>query len=183
MKSIFILGASRLQVPAIKKAKERGLYVYVLDYDENAVGIKDADEFLNISTTDSEAVYEAALKYKPDYIITSTSDMPVRTVAWVNEKLGRKNDISYQGALWATDKGLMRDRMKECNVPIPEFRKVTTIEEFHAALEDMPERFVIKPADNAASRGVVLADRQTAELDELFSYAKKYSRSGVVLLE
>lgn len=183
MKSIFILGASRLQVPAIKKAKERGLYVYVLDYDENAVGIKDADEFLNISTTDSEAVYEAALKYKPDYIITSTSDMPVRTVAWVNEKLGRKNDISYQGALWATDKGLMRDRMKECNVPIPEFRKVTTLEEFHAALEDMPERFVIKPADNAASRGVVLADRQTGELDELFSYAKKYSRSGVVLLE
>ena len=33
MKSIFILGASRLQVPAIMKAKEKGLYVYVLDYD------------------------------------------------------------------------------------------------------------------------------------------------------
>ena len=97
MKSIFILGASRLQVPAIKKAKERGLFVYAIDYDPNAVGIAFADKFLEISTIDKEAVYKAALEYKPDYIITSTSDMPVRTVSWVCEKLNMKTDISYQG--------------------------------------------------------------------------------------
>ena len=57
MKSIFILGASRLQLPAIKKAKEKGLFVYVLDYDPEAVGIKYADRFLEISTIDKEAVY------------------------------------------------------------------------------------------------------------------------------
>lgn len=183
MKSIFILGGSMLQVPAIRKAKELGLYVYVLDYDEKAVGIKYADEYLNISTIDADAVYQAALQYKPDYIITSTSDMPVRTVAWVNEKLGKKGDISYQGAVWATDKAEMRKRMKECNVPIPEFHIVGNLDEFHEAVSKMPDRFVVKPADNAASRGVVLADRQTEELDELFSYAMEYSRGGLILVE
>ena len=101
MKSIFILGASRLQVPAILKAKEKGLFVYVLDYDPKAVGIQYADQFLEISTIDREAVLEAALEYKPDFVITSTSDMPVRTVSWVCERLGKKTDISYRGALCA----------------------------------------------------------------------------------
>ena len=99
MKSIFILGASRLQVPAIIKAKEKGLYVYVLDYDPNAVGIHYADKFLEISTIDKEAVLQAAIEYNPDFIITSTSDMPVRTVSWVCEKLGKKTIITQSRSL------------------------------------------------------------------------------------
>lgn len=186
MKKIFILGASALQVPAIKKAKEKGLYVYALDYDPEAVGIKDADEFLCISTIDKEAVHEAAKKYEPDYIITSTSDMPVRTVSWVNEQLGRKNDISYENAICATDKAAMRRRMKEKGVPIPEFHVVSDEEAFLEAAKKLGERFVCKPADNAASRGVVLVDKNSTAEDELlkiYAYTKEYSRSGEVLLE
>ena len=184
MKSIFILGGSRLQVPAIKKAKEKGLYVYVLDYDPNAVGIKYADKFLEISTIDKEAVYKAALTYQPDYIITSTSDMPVRTVAWVNEKLGKSTDISYKGAIYATDKIAMRNRMRDCGVPIPEYYEVQNLEDFLDAAERMPERFVLKPADNAASRGVVLVDKsKNPNLKDIYNYTTQYSRSGKALVE
>lgn len=184
MKTIFILGASRLQVPAIKKAKEKGLFVYVLDYDPNAVGIHYADKFLEISTIDKEAVLKAALEYKPDYIITSTSDMPVRTVSWVNEKLGRPSDISYEGAICATDKVAMRNRMKQCDVPIPEYHEVKNLEEFLEAAEKMPQRFILKPADNAASRGVVLIDKsQNPDLKEIYKYSTQYSRSGEALVE
>ena len=184
MKSIFILGGSRLQVPAIKKAKEKGLYVYVLDYDPMAVGIQYADKFLEISTIDKEAVYQAALEYRPDYIITSTSDMPVRTVSWVNEKLGKPNDISYSGAICATDKVAMRNRMKECGVPIPEYHEVRNLKEFLAVAEKMQERFIIKPADNAASRGVVLVDKgKNPNLEEIYTYTMQYSRNGRALVE
>ncbi len=198
MKKIFILGASALQVPAIKKAKEKGLYVYALDYDPEAVGISEADEFLCISTIDKEAVLEAAKKYQPDYIITSTSDMPVRTVAWVNEKLGKENEISYEDAICATDKAAMRRRMKEKGVPIPKFHVVSTEEEFIEKARSLGDRFVSKPADNAASRGVVLFDKKTIiknsftdnadetvteELRNIFKFTKGYSRSGEVLLE
>lgn len=184
MKKIFILGASSLQIPAIKKAKEKGLYVYALDYNPEAEGISLADEFLCISTIDKEAVLEAAVKYKPDYIITSTSDMPVRTVAWVNEKLGRSVDITYQNAICATDKGAMRDRLKEYNVPIPRYYIVNDYENFSDVLDEFNDVFIIKPADNAASRGVVLIDKKESnDYKKIFKYTQDYSRSGRVLME
>ena len=171
-------------MPAIKKAKEKGLFVYAIDYDPNAVGIQYADKFLEISTIDKEAVLRAALTYKPDYIITSTSDMPVRTVSWVNEKLGHPSDISYEGAICATDKVVMRNRMKEYGVPIPEYHEVKNLEEFLEAADKMPQRFILKPADNAASRGVVLIDKnQNPDLEEIYKYSTQYSRSGGALVE
>ena len=184
MQSIFILGGSALQVPAIKKAKEYGLYVYVLDFNPNAVGIKYADVFLEISTIDKEEVLKAAEKYKPDFIITSTSDMPVRTVAWVNKKLGKQNDISYQDALAATDKSMMRKRMYDNKVPIPKFYVIENYEEFQKEIENMPQRFVVKPADNSASRGVILVDKKEKNnYKGIYDFSKEYSRNGKILIE
>lgn len=184
MKKIFILGASILQVPAIKKAKEKGLYVYVLDYNCDAVGVKFADEFLCISTIDKEAVYQAALLYNPDFIITSTSDMPVQTVAWVNEKLGKKSGISYADAICATNKVAMRQRMKKCGISIPQFYCVKEREQLKTIVQNMPEQFVVKPADNAASRGVILVNKMNRpDYDEIFNFAHRYSRSGEILVE
>lgn len=182
--TVFILGASRLQVPAIKKAKEEGLFVYVLDYDSDAVGIQFADRFLEISTIDKEAVYKAALEYQPDYIITSTSDMPVRTVSWVNERLGKKTDICYEGAIWATDKIAMRKRMDECGVPIPKFHEIYSYDEFIETVGGMSNQFVLKPADNAASRGVIFIDKTAnPNYKELYSKCIGYSRGGGALVE
>ena len=184
MKTVFILGASMLQVPAIKKAKEKGLYVYALDYNPEAVGIEYADEFLEISTIDKEAVYEAALRYKPDYIMTSTSDMPVRTVSWVCEKLGKRADLTYENAMCATDKSLMRDRMRECGVPIPMYFKISTYQELLEVIDKVGEKFVLKPTDNAASRGVICVDKNNEpDYKSLFDYCIKNSRAGFALVE
>ena len=184
VESIFILGGSQLQLPAIQQAKERGMKVFVLDYDSNAVGKKYADIFLEISTIDVEAVYKAAKKYHPDYIITSTSDMPVRTVAWVDEKLGRKSGISYENSLCATDKALMRHRMQERGVPIPAFFVIHSYDEFEQKALEMGNAFVVKPADNAASRGVYLVKKSKKnEYHRIYEYSKKYARNGIVLIE
>lgn len=184
MKSIFILGASRLQIPAIKKAKEKGLFVYALDYDSKAIGIPFADKFLEISTIDKEAVYEAALKYKPDYIITSTSDMPVRTVSWVCEKLGKKTDISYEGAICATDKVAMLRCMEKSGVPIPKYYQVSNIQEFFSTIKHMPEKIVVKPADSSASRGVVYIDKNMqSDFENVYNYSVQFSHSGDLIVE
>lgn len=204
-KSIFILGGSMLQMPTIQKAKDRGLYVYVLDYDPECVAKDVADKFLLVSTIDKEAVLEAAKEYKPDYIMTSTSDMPVRTVAWVNEKLGRKGGIAYEDAICATDKSQMRLRMKEKNVPIPDFYILESFEDFEKLVRNLPDSlkpvFVLKPADNAASRGVKLVDTAVFDcckdcgvnkdlsdsdrnnLKDLWDFTHEYSRGGRVLAE
>ena len=88
MKRLLIIGASVLQVPAIRKAKEMGLYVAVADYNPNAVGIPLADEYYNVSTIDEEGVYQAAKEFKADGIMTLATDMPMRSIAAACSALG-----------------------------------------------------------------------------------------------
>lgn len=185
MKKIMILGGSQLQVPAIMKAKELGYEVIVVDYDKNAVGFQLADIKLLVSTIDQEEVYKQALIYKPDYIMTSTSDAPVKTAAYINEKLGKPTGISYDDAICATNKEFMRKRLRFYNVPIPKFYIAKCYEEFKNAISNFSDLCIIKPADNAGSRGVQLFDPNCFEehIKEMYEYTLEYSRNGVVLIE
>lgn len=189
-KKIMILGASALQVPAIKKAKEMGYKIILVDYDEDAVGFLLADVKLVVSTLDQEEVYRQALIYKPDVVITSTSDGPVRTAAYVNEKLGKKPDLSYKDALCATIKSYMRNRLKENGVPIPEYYAATDYEGFRDAVFRLNGYCIVKPADNAGSRGVQLVDMRErmpqfleSELKNIYEYSLGNSRNGTVMVE
>ena len=154
-KKMMILGASALQVPAIQAAKKLGYEIILVDYDEEAVGFPLADVKLVVSTLDMEEVYRQALIYRPDVVITSTSDGPVRTAAYVNEKLGKRPDLSYVDSLCATMKSHMRVRLKENHVPIPVSYAVENFADFRAAAEALGGRCIVKPSDNAGSRGVV----------------------------
>lgn len=186
-KKIMILGASALQVPAIRKAKELGYQIILVDYDENAVGFQLADVKLVVSTLDQEEVYRQALRYCPDVVITSTSDGPVRTAAYVNERLGKQPDLSYEDSLCATIKSYMRERLKENNVPIPDYYSVRNFEEFINAVRKLKRCCIVKPADNAGSRGVVSLDeperRTEEELRQTYEYSKRNSRNGIVMVE
>ena len=203
-KKMMILGASALQVPAIKKAKELGYQIILVDYDENAVGFALADVKLVVSTLDQDEVYRQALIYRPDVVMTSTSDGPVRTAAYVNEKLGKRPDLSYENALCATIKNKMRDRLKECGVPIPEYYAAADYEAFSEAVDKLEGDCIVKPADNAGSRGVVhmdykvhqgeqleyetlarkeSAERMAAYYRAIYHYSRGNARNGTVMVE
>lgn len=202
-KKMMILGASALQVPAIEKAKALGYRIILVDYDENAVGFALADEKLVVSTLDQEEVYRQALRLQPDVVLTSTSDGPVRTAAYVNEKLGKRPDLSYENALCATIKDKMRDRLKQCGVPIPEYYAAIDFEVFLDAVDRLDGHCIVKPADNAGSRGVVLLECETSRMrnpaqarrlaayadafrelgKKTYEYSKSNSRNGTVLVE
>ena len=174
---MMILGASALQVPAILKAKELGYQIILVDYDENAVGFPLADTKLVVSTLDQEEVYRQALIYQPDVVLTSTSDGPVRTAAYVNEMLGKQPDLSYEDSLCATIKSHMRDRLKEYHVPIPEYYIVKNFEEFQFAVKQLKGYCIIKPAENAGSRGVILLNEETLPAKETLHQAYTYSKA------
>ncbi|MCH5258524.1 MAG: ATP-grasp domain-containing protein [Lachnospiraceae bacterium] len=186
-KKMMILGASELQVPAIRKAKELGYQIILVDYNEKAVGFDLADVKLVVSTLDQEEVYHQALIYQPDVVITSTSDGPVRTAAYVNEKLGKRPDLSYEDSLCATIKSHMRNRLKENHVPIPEYYAVQNFEEFQAAVEALNGNCIVKPADNAGSRGVTALNGTKVQTEEellsTYEYSKDHSRNGTVMVE
>lgn len=187
MKKIMILGASILQVPAIKKAKEMGLEVIVVDMNTEAVGFKERGVQCEvISTIDSEAVLDAAKKHRIDGIITLASDMPMRTVAKVASSLGLVG-ISEETAMKATNKILMREALAKNKVPIPEFHKVSNEAEFYESVKNINSkgfRCIVKPADNSGSRGVDLLENYDHDtLAKVYEYSKKYSRSGDIIVE
>jgi biotin carboxylase len=181
MKRLMIVGASVLQLPAILKAKEMGLYVGVADYNPQAIGIQYADEFFNASTMDENAVLAAALEFKPDGIMTLATDMPMRGVANVSEKLGL-HSISYDTAVKATDKFEMIKAFKAHDVASPWFFTVDSLDELKALEKQLSYPCIMKPTDNAGSHGVVLA-HGFEDLLQSYGYSHASARHGRVILE
>lgn len=187
MKKIMILGASILQLPAIKKAKEMGLEVVVVDMNPDAVSFQtEGIEKEIISTIDIPEIVKAAKRHSIDGIMTLATDMPMRAVAAVAKEMNLIG-ISADTAVKATNKAEMRNALKKAGVPIPVFYKVSTKEEYLEAVGKIKEagyRCIIKPADNSGSRGIdLLKDYNSETVEKAYNYSKESSRSGDLMVE
>lgn len=170
-----------LQLPAIKKAKEMGYYVGVADYNPEAVGIPYADEYFNVSTIDINGVVEVAKRFKPDGIMTLATDMPMRSVAAACRALGLPG-ISPDTALKATDKAEMIRAFEAHGVEHPWYYVVSDRNAFDSIVGKIHYPCIMKPTDNAGSRGVVLCHNES-ELITGYEYASHESRGGAVIIE
>lgn len=184
-KKIMILGASILQLPAIQQAKAMGYRVVAVDMNPDAIGFhEEGIEKEIISTIDIPAVVEAAKRHNIDGVMTLASDMPMRSVAAVARELGLVG-ISDETALKATNKAVMRQALKDHNVPIPKFFKVSNKEAYEQAVKQFACSFIVKPADNSGSRGIFkiedLSDIQT--ITQAYEYSRQFSRNGDVVVE
>lgn len=185
MKKIMILGASILQLPAIQKAKEMGLHVIAVDMNPSAIGFNEPRIIKEvISTIDIPAVVECAKKHDIDGVMTLASDMPMRTVAAVSKELNLVG-ITEETALKATNKACMREALKQGGVPIPVFYRVSSKAEYDVVTSKFNVPFIVKPADNSGSRGIVkiddLTDKQS--IFDAYNYSKSSSRNGDVVVE
>lgn len=181
MKKLLIVGASILQLPAIKRAKELGCYVGVIDYDPHAVGIPFADEYFNVSTIDIEGVVRTAEAFMPDGIMTLATDMPMRSIAAACEKLGLAG-ISFDTAVRSTDKGEMIKAFEEHGVEHPWYHIVSSPEELALFEGKITFPCISKPTDNSGSRGVMLIHNEE-ELRCAVEYSSDNGRSGSVIVE
>lgn len=184
-KKVMILGASILQLPAIQQAKKMGLDVVVVDMNESAIGFDETGIKKEIiSTIDIPAVVNAAKKHKIDGIMTLATDMPMRTVAAVAKEMGLVG-IDEDTALKATNKAEMRKALEVAGVPIPKFLKVQNKDEYRNAVRQFVSPFVVKPADNSGSRGIVLVSDITDKMsvEDAYTYSQSFSRNGDVLVE
>lgn len=184
-KSILIIGAGRLQVPAIKRAKELGLYTIATDYNPDAYGLSLADDAIIISTRDVDGSVRKAREYhttkhRIDGVITVGTDASM-TVAAVANALGLPG-IKFNNAEAASNKLKMRKRLKEHGVPCPDYFECWTEEEALANFRKLTPPVVIKPADNMGARGVSRADTE-ADVRRAFAFAKDATPSGEVVLE
>lgn len=151
MKKLAIIGASYLQEPLVRKAKEMGLYTLCFAWRDGAVCADIADEFHDISIIEKDAILEICQNAKIDGICTIASDVAAPTVSYIAEKMGLTAN-PYEAAVRANNKYLMRNAFMEAGVPCPLYKMVTSVDETKDI--DWTYPLIVKPSDRSGSLGV-----------------------------
>ena len=180
MKKILFLGGPEFQIPFIKKAKEKGYFVGIIDISPNAPALDFADKVYISSVKDKEKVLEIAQDFNPDGITVGMVDSAVLTCAYVTTKLGLPG-LSEEVAQKATNKYDMIKAFEKNNVPHPWFIYVPK-EDINKKLEIPSYPVIVKPVDMAGSRGISIAFSYD-ELIKALSYSANVSERGNIIVE
>ena len=151
MKNLAIIGASYLQLPLIRKAKEMGYTTHVFAWASDDVGEKEADVFYPISIVEKEKICEECRKIGIDGICSIASDLASITVNYVANQLGL-NSNSMESTQKSTNKYYMRKTFYECGDPSPKSYLVDENTDFEGISINFPA--IVKPIDRSGSRGI-----------------------------
>ena len=184
MKSLLILAAGPLQMPAVQTAKRMGLRVVALDGDPHAPGLKLADQAHVANITDPAVCLEIARQERIDGVIHICSEVSMLVLGRINEELHLAGP-GYATAVAATNKQKMREAFAAGGAPSPKSFGAATEAEALAAAERLGGSIIVKPSRNSGSRGVTrigeASDRE--RLLQAFRRAMQESRDHSAVVE
>lgn len=181
MKKIIVLGAGIYQVPLIKTAQKLGLYVIVVSIPGEYPGFTIADQVCLIDTTDREAVLAMARKEEVSAIVTTGTDVAVSTIGYVCDNM-KLSGISYESAVIATDKALMKQAFQRGGVSTAPFCVISSYENAKKALEQIGLPAMLKIVDKSGSRGITKLEVAT-DLKGAYEYAEHATNAQYMVLE
>jgi biotin carboxylase len=180
-KKIMILGAGVYQVPLIKKAKEMGLETIVVSPKGKYPGIPLADILLDIDTTDSYQIVEAAREHNISGITTTGTDVCVPSLGKVVNALGLSG-TGYEAARRSMDKVLMKQAFMEYDVPTAAFRMFIESGEAKEFANELGYPVMVKAPDSSGSRGITKVN-SAEEFEFAWNRAHEVSRSKEIIVE
>lgn len=180
-KKLMILGAGKNEVSAVVRAKERGIETIVVDMNPRAPALELADKAFIPKTTDTKEYVDFAIREKIDGVMTVSAEALVRKISAIANAMGLPG-ISEEMAFIVTDKSAMRRVLHEKGIPSPRFISASTLDEAEKSIAQLSMPLVIKPVDQAGSRGVFKITEKS-ELRHYFQISKNISKSGKVIVE
>ena len=180
-KNILVFGANTLQIPLINKINELGYNSIVVTLVPTEPGAEIAKQVVIEDFCDEKLMLSIARKYNVIGIVTDQTDIPVRSIAYVCEKLGLPG-ISYETACLFTDKFLMREKCKQLGISTLKYRLVNDIEQALDFYDSTNFKVILKPINNQGSKGVCLAENRE-EVIYAYQEAIKYSKGNPILIE
>lgn len=172
MKKLAIIGASYLQEPLIRTAKEMGIETHVFAWAANDVGEKIADHFYPISIVEKEKILEVCREIGINGICSIASDLAMLTVNYVADQMGLTGN-SMQATEKSTNKHQMRLAFEKRGDPSPRSVQVDASTDLSTLSFDYP--IIVKPTDRSGSRGIFklndangLAEAVQASIDQGF---------------
>ena len=175
-----VLGGTSPHRLLIEKLKRRGYYVVLVDYLDNPPAKAVADEHIQASTLDSNAILSIAEGRQASLVISTCIDQANSICCYVAEKMNLPHPYSYQTSLEVTHKGLMKRIMKENGIPTSPYVIVSSLDEDIWRTFDYPA--VVKPVDCNSSKGVKRVD-SINEAELAIKDALHLSRAGQAILE
>ena len=178
---VMVLGGGSNQIDLVKKAKQEGDEVILIDYLLDCPARKYADIHLLISTFDAEAITKAAEEHRVDAIVTSGTDQPVLSAAIASQKLGLNFYADIDLAKAVTNKMIMKQIFKDCNIPTVNYKLVK--KDFSdAELASLNFPVVLKPVDSQGQRGIFKLNT-IEEIRRNIASTLSYSREEYALVE
>lgn len=126
-KKLLVIGAGDFQLPLVQKASETCDVLLAAPVISGAFDPYITDRLLT-DVRDEEAILAFAKDRGIDGVITDQTDIAVRSVAYVAEKMGLPGIGCDTGVLF-TDKSLMRTRLAELGIPQLKNRTVSSVDE------------------------------------------------------
>lgn len=171
-----ILGGMRFSCEIVAKAKEMGIYTLVADYNriEDSPGKQIADEAVDLSVTDVDAVVDYVNNNAIDGVFVGFNDMLLPFYADICKKAG----LPCYGTKTQFETLIAKDKYKalcrQFDVP--------TIPEYDINDENIKYPVLVKPVDSSGSRGITICHNRQ-QLDEAVEIGRKASKTGKVLIE
>ena len=175
-KRLLILGGMRLSCEIVYKAQSMGIYTLVADYNkiEDSPGKQIADEAVDLSVTDVDAVVRYVKDSAVDGVLVGFNDMLLPYYAEICQEAG----LSCYGTkeqfeiLIAKDKYLALCRQFD----------IPTIPEYDLNDKKIKYPVLVKPVDGSGSRGITICNNRS-DLERAVVIGRKFSKTGKVLIE
>lgn len=183
MDRILIVCGGKHQIPLIKKAKSMGLEVINTNLYKNSPAFLYADIFEIMDVLDKDKNLECAKKYKVLGVASEQSEISVRTVAFVSQKMNL-NTISMETARLFTDKYLMRRFCEKNGFAFPAYKKCFSCKEVTDFYDCIGRKMIMKPLHAHSSKGVFSINCKE-DIENYFPSVKKFSEKekGIIAEE
>lgn len=185
MKKLMVLAAGLLQIPVIKKAKEKGYYVIAVDDDPEAPGMALADKaIVPGGLMNEEKLMTIAREERIDGVIHPCSEVAMNVMGRINDELGL-NGVSNATAIRATNKHLMRKAFEAYGAPSPKSFCTDNAEDGYRLFLSIGGKAILKPSRNSGSRGIAEIEPGLSfeSFTPLFERSKAESRDASVMVE
>lgn len=182
MKKVLITGGSHAEIPLIKSAKKREMFVITTGNNEEGLGHQEADKYVKGDFSDKEFIYDLAKREKVDAIISGCNDFAYLSTAYACEKLNLPGHDTYEIAKIIHHKDKFMNLCKICGIRIPKTYSCKNLKECIETCKELSFPMILKPVDLTGGKGVKIC-HSLEEVKKAYEEAHAWSREDTIVLE